>query len=740
MPPSNPFTLKRAPTKAKIRLPNTSVSQIEAADRCLLFWWMERIARVKPVQKTYFHVGSALHDVAERFLIGQEIIYPLGWDALLTPREADWVQRASTFAIEQGIWTLEDGQEVEVPMTLLVGNHLVDHRGLPLVAQSITEKDETGTRRILAPMALADGRPLPLGWDRYPFLVGFIDLLQRKTEFRAIPAVWDHKSAKNKTYGKKVKDIQVSTQMLTYSTMLFNIYPELSVVGAGYNVFLKDPEAKSIAYQVGDLIHRDMVIQRWSEIIALTELMQWARLTYPAPERAPLDPTRAWQWRSIPSAIDIYAGNEKEIRSRCEAYGRCPYSAMCLGQCSAEQLVRRLDGAVEQAKQSPQQNKPSGTSSEAASANPFRRTPMPGFGKPSPATSTPAPLVVGQVVYVVEPDPELNVQYRARVLSTFGDLVGVSFYPDPDIEPVWDSLPDAYKADISIADVLRMPAPGIPFGNYQQALLLGGCEAPDWEQSPTPHHLITPNTKAADPVVASPSENPFRTAKTAAAASSAQGAEPKSGSQFAGIVAPVTPPPPEAQQHAHSTTTTGPFAGAAQVEFLSAMAEVDTGEDQHPDPVAAHEVWLGQEVVIFNANKRNQFRGRVLSVSDLGIQLNSFEVPIKWDQVETITSATYEPIPGNVKDAAAKKEKQSLDSMSIGDVVAALTEMVEAANSKNSPSLGKRDLVAMSKLLDRAMATTLVAGEDAQVQDAYLRGYLNALNSVSDAVAALSQR
>lgn len=639
-----------SPSNARRRRKNTSVSQIETQQLCLRKWWLQRVARFQEPERHHFLIGGRFHDVAERYLAGERQIYPDGWEVGLNPEEVEWAKNRVEFAIREGIWQVIPGSYVEWPLVLLVGQEHLDRNGIPLVGSSVVVEDEKGVRRIQEPTSLLDGRPLPAGWDRLPHLVGFIDHYIPQLP---LPGVWDHKTAKNRRWGKKQGDIRTSTQMLVYPCVPFSQYPEITEVEAGYNVFIKDLQAKVPGYQIRDIVRRDESAARWQSVIEITETAKTLRETYPR-VGDDTNPERAQHWRQVPGAVDIFKGNKKAIEERCGAFGGCPYRAMCFGQCSDTQLAHRLDQA-----RKAQTNPPPQTQQRKGLLNRLKENTMP-FG----VTAKPT-FKEGQNVYIKEEDG--SQQYLAQIFGLIDTEAQVAFYPDPDIEPNWAKLPDEYGATLPLDALMVTADPNLPVANYQEALIAASMAAPEWEP------LTTPDPVKADAPKRRPKAN-----TGAPTGKLGQALSGKCGQALSGGIQSL------------------------EDEVMEAAKDVAPhAEEVSNDKVAAHKGWLGKSVVIKNDGAKNSFRGTVEAVTEDGIKLDTFGAPISWDKVVTIIEGTFEPIPGDEKDAKVKAEAKHLHDL---DLTGALDEVLEIIQPRLAANkgIGKKDCEKVVAILERA--------------------------------------
>ena len=314
-----------------------SVSQIENHIRCPRWWWLTKVAHFPKIDRPYFRFGKALHGVTERRLLGQDDLYPPGWAEGLTPQQIDQIQDLVEVAIRAGCWDQVPGSQVEVPFCFLVGEEWLQD-GIPLVAEARTQETSKGEREILPPTCLVSGEPLPRGWNRLPYFVGFIDYYLPPAQ------VGDHKTAKNRRYGKSKADIRGGLQLPIYGCHVINQAPYLDAVEGKYTVLLKDPDATKPVYVVEDFIPRTHIEATWRRVIQeakqMEEERQIPRLGQ-RPDKGPDRDDRANNYRQIFGAID--SKNESIIRGACDAYGECPARDACFGRCQMAQVIRRIE-------------------------------------------------------------------------------------------------------------------------------------------------------------------------------------------------------------------------------------------------------------------------------------------------------------------------------------------------------------------------------------------------------------
>lgn len=470
-----------------------SASQHKTKKRCDRFYWFERIAKVKDhTPKIYFATGKALHGVAERYHLKQatswEGLFPPGWAAGLDDENRRFVQTSATAAVEKGIWQATDDVEIEAAACALVGKNLRDARGMPLLAKPVLSIDEKGERVQGRPTCLADGSPLPDQWDRLPRFVAFLDV---KKPVQGV--LEDHKSAKNRRYTLTPDKLARDVQMLSYAAILFAERPSLNVITLKHNVFLKDVDAPERVYATTTTVTPVQVARHWEDVIATVEAIRDLRIRVPimadgSPGGGEAE-NRADRWLEVPGAADEGDARKKES---CESFGGCPYKPVCFGQCTAKQLVHRLDATK------PRPGAPAPGPPPAPRPSLIDRMTKPKAGPipviPPPPTPKqimerlmpfPKPVLQpGTDCYILDPD-NLDVQYRVKLLSVAGTMATVSLFPNVDVLPDHAKLSDLYRTEVPFSLLLPTVHITAKLTGYHEALLGAGHppEAATWVTS-----------------------------------------------------------------------------------------------------------------------------------------------------------------------------------------------------------------------------------------------------------------
>lgn len=495
---------------------NVSASQLKQKRMCSRSWYLEKVVGLRKRSAQHFVVGHCLHSVAERYLLRQAKswadLFPPGWDEGLEAFQSDWIKLMAELAVTKGMWQSSDQVQVEYPLVLLVGKEHLDHRGMPKVARATTYTDKDGVRRHGKPQCLYDGSPLPLGWDRLPPYVGFIDV----AHLWSTPAqIEDHKTAKNKKYALNSEKLAQDLQVLTYASVPLSLRPDLDQVRLKHNVFLKDGEAKVPCYPVVAYANAAMVARQWNDVIAEVEDMQRIRQAVPLVLDKGTD-SRGANWHQVPCAIDV--GKTKDA---CEAYGGCPFKDVCFGRATIEQVASRLNSPDPvQAYKARQEamsfnvhslrakwlakqpaslpavpsitlDEPADVATSPPSTTPPKERHMP-FG---PRNTQPAPLGVMDTVYVPEPD-NAAIQYKATIMNAGYGQPGepqkliIGLWPDVNVEPAPLSLGRAFVVeDVPLASVSRTQLPNAQLIGYAAvAAGIGGWAAGDlaWSARPAP--------------------------------------------------------------------------------------------------------------------------------------------------------------------------------------------------------------------------------------------------------------
>jgi hypothetical protein len=507
---------------------NLSASQLKTWHMCRRKWAFQKVYGIKEREKHHLKIGHVLHEVAERYLTRVAKtwldLFPSGWDEGLESHESDWVKLCAELAVTKGLWQSSAGLLIEHPVALLVGDRFLDSRGMPLAARATTYTDESGVRRIDQLVCLADGSPLPPGYDELPPVVGFIDMIDLTS---ASPWVIDHKSAKSRRYALTPEKLAVDVQVNLYAAYALGQRPSADRVLLRHNVFLKDFEAKDIAYHVDAETTLSRVQEQWRTTIQAAKDMAEVRRIAPRIEDPHEPSKRADNCMKVSSAID--AGNAKDA---CSAYGGCPFKDVCYGRATPQQIVRRLDapdpvGIIRRPepvfglrlRHLPNAPAPAG-----------HLPPVPTISEPampfiSPAVSTALAIALGKVVYLRDPQ-DAQVQYKAVVGHIEGEEVRALIYPRVDVEFSHLHLPLVYQEKLPKSALSTVPFPDAQLRGYAAALVGAGIDdqALVWTDSAGKLH---------DPRLPEPAPAPAQESKSAR--------PPRDGKFGFGAKAPTTP-------------------------------------------------------------------------------------------------------------------------------------------------------------------------------------------------------
>lgn len=471
------------PTMHKLAA-NISASQYKTWKMCRRKWAFGKVWGIKEPSKQHFVIGHAFHAVAERYITAQagtwEDLFPAAhvdaagthvpaWDAGLAPDESAWIQDMIRRGVQKGVLQADPGSQVEVPIAFLTPPEFADARGLPLLAKAEVYLDETLTRRISALTTLYDGSPLPVGWDRLPPFVGFIDQMLLHLD---PPRITDHKTAKSRRYAATPKKLAEDEQVLSYAALPLVLRPDVTQVMVRHNINIKEAGGPD-PYCVEVPVTYEKVLTTWNDIRQSAADMQLVREIAPKFVDAAKGPAaRANNWQLVKSAVE-----EGRAQDACSAYGGCPFKDICFGRATAEQVVRRLDA-------------PPISALIANAARPTVSSTHPSSGiyrlniKPKDSamvfgpTAAAAPKLY-QDVYVLDPENATH-QYRARVSATptkDGEPYFLALYPLPDVTPNWATLPSSYQISVPKAAILVIPHATAKVSSYYQALIEGGVDA-----------------------------------------------------------------------------------------------------------------------------------------------------------------------------------------------------------------------------------------------------------------------
>ncbi len=323
-------------------------------------WWFEKQAGVRPGAKYHFHFGKVLHGYLERYQLRQPL-EPVGWDkglhvgtypGLYDGQAVDhrqWIRDRANESIRQGlVRAVTRDVHIEYQLSALIGDAWVDSRGMPLLGVAKAQIGADGERRAIAPTQFYDPGGLlhtdiniPKEAFELGYFTGFMDGLDLTPEH---PGIFDHKTAKNRTYAKSPAKLLVDEQMLSYAAVLLAMpgFERQEKVYLRHNVFLKDPEVplEKGVYGVDASVEVAAVAEHWRWVIDTAKSMvQWRQVP------VGIGVARANAYEQVPSALQVM-GYEKGKKEACECYGGCPYKNACLGYKKIESVVAELDYEV----------------------------------------------------------------------------------------------------------------------------------------------------------------------------------------------------------------------------------------------------------------------------------------------------------------------------------------------------------------------------------------------------------
>lgn len=713
-----------------------SHSQLEAYRLCPRKWWLRWVAKVKEPQRTSLILGDRLHALAEGIL--RRLGTPMDWAHGLELPQQEWCQRAALFAQQRGFWAPDPLAWVEYPFVLLIGEQHRQRDGIPLAGTAVVQDPQAGqsVRKILPP---------PEG-GQDPYLVGFIDQLLMGPEYASVA---DHKSAKNRRYGKKKRDVVEGDQLPTYACIPLQRYPHLKQIEGVYNVFLKEAEpSEDIGYQVRDQIPREVAVEKWSGIIRDTQAMQTLRQQVP---KVGKDIKRAQNWKQVPGAVDLFRGQTKEIAARCNAFGAggCFAKDACFGYCSMERVVQRLD--------TPSPPPPASSSSPPSNPNPFgslrdqspkKGPPMPFGIKPTPSSLLVIPSV-GAHCYV--PDPETGVQYRGTILTITGQPPEhrILLWPEAGQEPNPDQstgyiCPVGFTAE----QIAMLPKEGVPLQGYAEALRLIGQPVPTW--APKISEQALGRAQRAQPGVG-PSIGPAEWHHLVGAIGSVVKvslstvdatyereltAVKDEGLRLKGIMAPITW---DSIKDVVVIGTTSEVAARAQAAAAAAAAPAPTAQNptpsaqpapaptgMHPseDSPAVPEVHAqvaaaSSPILAMQQQQGMSLKGKVAHVQILGepvshrltvldaapqgLSLEGRAEPVPWDRIAELKAAEEVARPGDKADAKrVEKVMEEKELLASGSTALAqkVADIVRAALALEQPRMGKKELLKLQVVVE----------------------------------------
>ena len=271
----------------------TSASQIDNFEDCGRKWWFEKRLRLAREDKEYFHYGTGLHAIAERYLEADDSgrdkdgnpveLFPAGWEFVYD----------------------DDGAL----------RHIYSEEEQKRIKWQIEKAIDNGTLERKPGRKVEHFFRIPVG-DTGVYLIGYIDLLhvlQREIQ--------DHKTSKNKRYAStKGKLAKGNRQLLIYGKALLEIYRESmgaipEEITVRHNVFLKQ---KTEPYSVEATYTVEQIEAEWSKVIEITREMIKAS--------------------TAESFVDI----EEPSDDVCMKYGGCDFRGICGRRESIAKYDKRI--------------------------------------------------------------------------------------------------------------------------------------------------------------------------------------------------------------------------------------------------------------------------------------------------------------------------------------------------------------------------------------------------------------
>ncbi|MBL4769460.1 MAG: PD-(D/E)XK nuclease family protein [Rhodobacteraceae bacterium] len=278
----------------------SSVSQQDTFNLCNKKWWLTKRMRLPSEDKDYFHYGTALHTVAEKyqrasdtgrdadgnpvklFAKGWDEVWDRGWDGTkppvlkfrYTPEQAALVRSQIEAAILNGTLERLPGREVEYRFEVPIG--------------------DTGV-----------------------ILLGFMDV-----KLPQHARIEDHKTAKNAKYSTTVKKLEKgNNQLLIYSKVLLEelrVKPGADPEGitVRHNIYRKD--GSKDPYSVQHFYTAREIDAAWHQLIEATLKMK-----------------KVATIRRLSLLDDPSEG-------ACWAYGGCEFQGICTRRESLDQYKRRV--------------------------------------------------------------------------------------------------------------------------------------------------------------------------------------------------------------------------------------------------------------------------------------------------------------------------------------------------------------------------------------------------------------
>lgn len=258
----------------------SSSSQIDTFELCMRKWWLSKRMKLPRADKPYFHYGTGVHTINERWLKADDSgrdengepveLFPEGWEFVYD----------------------DDG----------VLRHIYSEEEQKRIRWQVEKAIENGTLERKPGRQIEHKFSIPVG-DTGVVLIGYIDLLHV-----AQHEVQDHKTAKNRRYATtKGKLEKGNRQLLIYAKALLEILragmgADPTEITVRHNVFLKEMKEP---YPVETTYSVERIEAQWEKVIEVTREMMTV------------------------SKIQSLADIEEPDEGACHAYGGCDFLSIC---------------------------------------------------------------------------------------------------------------------------------------------------------------------------------------------------------------------------------------------------------------------------------------------------------------------------------------------------------------------------------------------------------------------------
>lgn len=308
-----------------------SATQIDSFSDCPRRWWLQRVAKLPEAQKGYFTFGTVLHGCIERYLLATENgrvpdpglfiliwesgplkgqrageavdLFPPGWETIeekgkkesVTPNEAVLIRRLVEQAIERGIITRTNGQQVERKLQLSL----------------IEGVDLTGRVDIFRP--LQESGEMPELHDHKSFSESGARFLKQPG-----PAGCRIDAPYEKGDGTSPNSVGHNQQLLTYAAATSIVDDYTGPVLLRHNQFPKYADGKG-PRKVEAIVSANRLSEHW-ELLKKTA----AEMLLVAPIK---------RWDDVPGPRSDAA---------CTKYGGCSFAGICGRRETLEGYTRRV--------------------------------------------------------------------------------------------------------------------------------------------------------------------------------------------------------------------------------------------------------------------------------------------------------------------------------------------------------------------------------------------------------------